>query len=412
MSKRKISGILAFVVAGLVLAGCSSRHDDAWLQALRSREAPQRALQEIGSSDGAFASRVPAALRGAIEPGEEADYMALDIGGESPVECALYHDEVEAASTVQTMATQVFEALEKHHRGSIEREPFEIDAGVIAGSPFLRVSWSYRTVNATGEVVGQLKQMIATREGRSVYCVHHEVGFAQSFEHVFRELIGNMRFSSYDELRPYFTQIDVLSAAGERFGYHTVALTLDEDGDPRVVHYTTQLVRGAGGTISARDVTSVEHSTLYGTLRGQLFTDYRDGEVSSSLVLEDLAGVGWQVRGQRGGGTLRSIFEQPQLASWLGETRVLQNLVSGGGADQRHARADLWLPDIDAESSVERHYEQLGRLQDSQWSVAARTADQNASLSVDGDGLVYSAIVAEGGREVLRERAFVDGALR
>jgi hypothetical protein len=403
--------IAAWGLGALIAGGCATRHDDDWLAELRMREATARPLQEIGSTDGAFASRVPAAVRGRIEAGEEADYVALDIGGETPVECALYHDEVESASTVQTLAAQVFAGLETRHGAKIERAPAEIDAGVIAGSPFLRASWTYRTAGDGAEVVGQLKQMIATREGRSVYCVHHENGYAKSFEQVFRDLISNMRFSSYDDLRPYFTQIDVLSANGERFGFATVSLTLEEDGEPRVVRYTTQLARTPEGSLTARDVTVVEHSTLQGGVRGQIFTDYRDGEVASSLVLEDLAGVGWQVRGQRGGGNLRAIFEQPSLSSWLGDARTLGGLVSAGD-EQSHARTRVWVPDIEAEASVERRFVRVAQLREQLWEVSSLTGDRSASLAVDGDGLVHATKAVEDERAVLRERVFVEGALR
>lgn len=403
--------IAACGLAALTAGGCASRHDDAWLAELRTREAAARPLRDIGSTDGAFASRVPAEVRGRIEAGEEADYVALDIGGETPVECALYHDEVESASTVQTLAAQVFAGLEKQHGAAIERSPAEIDAGVIAGSPFLRVSWTYRTTGGGAEVVGQLKQMIATREGRSVYCVHHENGFAKSFEHLVRELVANMRFSSYDDLRPYFTQIDILSADGERFGFATVSLTLDEDGEPRVVRYTTQLARGAQGGLTARDVTEVEHSSLHGTMRGQVFTDYRDGEVSSSLVLEDLAGVGWQVRGQRSGANLRAIFEQPDLSSWLGDASARGGLVAAGER-QSQVSTRVWDPDIDAETSLERRYERRAPLSEQLVELTAVTGDRQSSLAVDSDGLVHAMKVVEADRTVLRERVFVEGALR
>ncbi len=409
---RKISGILAFVLAATVLVGCSARHDDAWLLALRGREATVRPLRAVGSADGAFASSVPAALRGNIEVGEEADYLALDIGSETPIECALYHDEVEAASTLQTLAAQVFTELEDRHGVPIERAPAAIDAGVIGGSPFLRLSWNYRSAGEKGEVVGQLKQMIAIREGRSVYCVHHENGYAKTFELVFGELIANMRFASYDELRPYFTQIDVLSSGGERFGFSTVALTLDEDGEPRVVRYSTQIARNPAGSITAQDVTAVEHATVQGELRGQIFTDFRDGEISSSLVLEDLAGVGWQVRGQRRGENMRAIFEQPGLSSWLGETRLLGALVSVADDARRHAQSRVWVPEINAEASVERSYERVGPLRDSYWQVSALTGDLRSTLAVDATGLIHAVSATDGEREVLRERIFVEGALR
>lgn len=411
MSKLVFRGIAVWLVAGLGLGGCATRHDEAWLQALRAREAAPRGLQRVATADGAFASQVSATPRGGIESGEEADYLALDIGGDSPIECALYHDEVEAASTLQAMATQVFAELERRHGGSIERDPFEIDAGAIAGSPFLRLAWSYRTASGPGQVVGQLKQVIATREGRSVYCVHNENGFHHSFERVTGELIENMRFSSYDRMRPYFTQIDLISAGGENIGYRALALTLDEDGEPRVVRYSARLERGGNGTISARDVTAVEHSTLQGDLRGQVFTDFRDGEVSSSLVLEDLAGVGWQVRGHRAGNNLRAIFEEPQLASWLGETRLLRGLVAAPG-DAGEMRGSFWLPEMNAEMSVERRYRRTGRLASGHSSVAVQAADRKATLVVDADGLVSSSLLTEGDRQLAVERVFVDGALR
>lgn len=413
MSERLTKGLWAGFAAAMVgswiagLSGCAASKDDAWIDALRAREAEALPQREVGSADGAFAAHAPA-VAGDIEPGEEADYVTLGIGTDTPIECALYHDEVESASTVQTSADQVFAGLEERYGAPVERSIERLDAGAIGASPFLQVYWRYRVAGKKGEVLGELKQMIANREGRSVYCVLHDNGFARSFDRVVRDLVGSMRFSSYDELRPYFTQIHVLSTEGRRFGFVTTAVTLEEDGEPRIVRYSAQLTTNADGGLSARDVTSVEHSTVGGMLRGKIFTDYQNGEIASVLVLEDSA-EGWEVSGEKAGVATRAVFEPVDLWSWLGDTGAIARVAAG---DAGETSTRVWEPQLDANASIERRFSRMQALPDGLRRVSVYTGSAQSVAAVDSDGLIRSETDVDVSPAVLRERVFVEGSLR
>lgn len=396
-----------------LVAGCAAKHDQAWLDTLRQREAVLPPVQAVAAGEAGFSATVPAQTVGDVALGDVADFLTLSIDSESPIECGLYHDEVESASTLQTLAAEVFEGIEERSGPIVEKTVTSLDAGVIGSSPYLELFWRYRVEKEGREVLGEVKQLIANREGRSIYCVHHENGYAESFRKVFSDLLSTMSFSNYDDLRPYFTQVDVLSDDDGRFGFAVVSVTLDEDGDPRVVHYTTELARGADGAINARDVTEVEHSTLPGALKGKLFTDYRDGEITSSMLLEDLAGVGWQVTGQRAGENARAIFEAPRLASWLDDARVLRALVEGKEvAMVAHPNSPAWLPGLDWENASARALEVADPLEDGRYAASLVLGDRDQALVVDADGLVHSALDQRDGRQVLRQRVYTEGALR
>ncbi len=409
---RRMRINLTLALAVVIVAGCSAQRDDAWVDQVRGREAAKHDVRFIGADDGAFAAQVPAALYGSIEPGAEADYAALDIGSDTPIECALYHDEVEAASSIQTFADKVFADLEARYGASAEREISELDAGVIGASPFLKVYWRYRIARDEGEVVGELKQMIASREGRSIYCVHHENGYAESFERVFRDFVGTMRFSAYDDLRPYFTQVDVLSSRDGNFGYSVVTATLEEDGDPRIVRYTATLARGEAGQLSARDVTEVERSTVNGVLRNKLYTDYRDGEVASALILEGADGAGWRVSGERDGDSLQAVFEQGRLESWLGSSRAFRLITAAVDEGGRVVEARVWDPDLDVDASVARRFELENALDGNRFAASVSVGPRRSQAVVDRDGLMHRETRTTEQGEILRQRVFVEGALR
>ncbi len=409
-TERWMNSNVSLALAVLMVAGCSAQRDDAWVEQLRARESTQLELRAIGSSE--FAAQVPASLDGSIEPGPEADYAALGIDSDTPIECALYHDEVEAASSLQTFSNEVFAGLEERYGAPAEREITKLDAGVIGASPYLQLSWRYRIPREGGEVVGELKQMIANREGRSIYCVHHENGYAATFERVFRDLVGSLRFTAYDDLRPYYTQVDVLSAKGENFGFSVVTATLEQDGDPRIVRYTARLGRDGNGGVSARDVTEVEHSTVNGALRNKLYTDYRDGEVASALILEDLDGAGWQVRGERGGDSLQAIFEQDGLESWIGESRAFRYITLDPIETGRVFEAKVWEPDVDVDSSVERRSELIDVIDNDRFAASVSVGELHSRALVDRNGLTYSETLSAAGGEIVKERVFTEGSLR
>jgi hypothetical protein len=408
LTKRSLAIGLAALAAAGCLAGCAGQRDAAWLEQLRAREAGEQPLQEVGSADGSFAARV-AAAPGSIEPGDEADYVVLGIGGETPIECVLYHDEVESASTLQTSAASVFAELEERYGAAVRADVERLDAGAIGAGPFLQLYWSYRIARPEGEVFGELKQMIASREGRSVYCLLHDNGYARSFERVFRELVGSMRFSSYDQLRPYFTQIDVLSSEGRRFGFVNTSVALEEDGEPRIVRYTAELNEDADGALSARDVTTVEHSTVAGVLRGKIFTDYRDGEVASALVLENAGDAGWELSGEQGGEAVRSVLDEADLWSWIGGTAVLRRVVAG---ETTESGVRFWEPQVATERCVARRYSRLEALPENLQRISIYTGGDQTVAAVGGDGLIRSETDVGADPAVMRERVYVEGALR
>ncbi len=411
---RRITGwqwILAAASCAAPLA-CATlvERDDAWLHGLRQREAALPAPSTIGSAADAFIAEVPAHLTGAIESGEEAVYLGLSIGSDSPIECALYYDEVEAASTLQLLARQVFASLASDG-AEVERSVEAIDAGAIDTSPFLAVDWRYRQRKGESEVVGELKQRIASREGRSVYCVHHENGYGASFDEVFRALVGSLRFSAYDELRPYFTQIYEISAAGESLGYSVLSLTVEEDGDPRVIRYTATAAPTADGGLSARDLTEVQHTTLEGRLLGALFTDFRDGEVDSSLLLENMDDVAWQVSGERAGKNVRAIFEARGLSSWLAEPERLGEMLTATGGESVR-RLETWAPQVSLESPTARELRLLDVLSEGRHAAAVRVAGRDELMTVDADGMIDSLTLSSDGGDHVYRRIAVQGALR
>lgn len=411
LTERLSKGGLVLGLAAVAMgvgAGCAARHDDAWIAQLRAREAAERPLQEVGSSDGAFAARVPADA-GTIEPGAEADYVTLGIGSDTPIECVLYHDEVEAASTLQTSAADVFAALQERYGAAVQAEIERLDAGAIGASPFLQLYWRYRVPRQGGEVLGELKQMIANREGRSVYCLLHDNGYARSFDRVVRELVGSMRFSSYDEMRPYFTQIHVLSSGGRRFGFVSTSVTLEEDGEPRIVRYAAELRRGADDALSARDVSMVEHSTVSGMLRGKIFTDFRDGEMATALSLDRADGAGWELRGEQGGQATRAALEDAELWSWLGTTTALREVAAGAASTDA---IRVWEPQVEPGRHVERRYSRLESLPENLQRISVYTGDDQTVAAVGGDGLIRSETDVGTDPTVLRERIYVEGALR
>lgn len=399
----------ALLAATAMVFGCAVRHGDGWLEELRQREATLPESRMIGASDGAFGAEVPAIRSGSVVTGEQADMLSLDIGSDSPIECALYHDEVESASTVQTMAEQVFADLEERYGVAVKRSIVDFDAGLAGPSPYLELHWQYQT-DEPQPVFGELEQMIASREGRSVYCVHHENGYRDSFRRVVSSLIETIRFAEYDTLRPYYTQVALLSSAGQRFGYSIVSLTLDDDGDPRVVLYSARLGRADDGGVTARDVTEVEHASVGGVLHDKMLTDYRDGEVARSLWLEDLAGAGWRVSGEVDGGKLLAVFEQPQLSSWLGDASYFRGMMTLP-ADERTVESHAWMPEIDADQSVSRTLHLFDRVDGQHYRGSVDVGDWRQQLVLDPQGAPVSSTGTIAGREVSAERVFVEGAL-
>jgi hypothetical protein len=391
-------------------AGCASVPEPDWLGELRAREADPIASQAIASDDRYFRARVPARPQGGVTPVDDAYALRLDIGSETPMDCWIYREGLDFATSLAALSDSTFEAIGESFGRVEQRQIEQVDAGVLAGHPYLSVDWLYRIATESGPQVGQIKHAIASKQGRGIYCQHNELGFARSFQRVLGGLLGSLEYDAPDDAEPYFTQVSTIAVQGMRVGLERTTLVRDEVGDTRVDTKTSLLVPVTSDTLQVSDTFAVEFARSDGSLINQVHVETSNGELVSQLELNPTGADGWEVEGTFQTKPVSARFRSASPpTSWLGEALALRRAIARTGVGSE-IRLSRWVPQADPTRLVDETLSIERRVEADRFAARLAMEGLEADLVVGADGSVASGEVPMGFASLVIERVYVGGA--
>jgi hypothetical protein len=385
----------------------SPPQDPQWFDKLLTREVELPAPVDVVGPDGVFRARVPAKLRAAPEAAGDSHYVVLDMGATGPVECWVYSKEKDAATTLTRLANATLGELAQQQGGSVARKLVQAtDAGTFGPDPFLELRWIFRLETPRGAQAGQLKQRIALRGSRSVYCHHAETGYQKSFAAVFEALVRSLEWKT-PEPAPYYSEVSTATFGSRTVGYTRLAFFEEEDGDTRIVDQTSMLVPTGAEALNVTDTYRIQFSRPDGTLINEKAVEVEQGELTSNLDLAAGEG-GWAVSGTTYGKAFSAKLEAHPLLSDLGQMLEMRRFLARAerGATHRFREWTDEVPDrlVDAEVVVEdvRADEVAGRV-----SIAGMSLD----VVFDKSGSMVSGRLAMGAHALLIRRMHREGSV-
>lgn len=262
-------GVAAFGVALALLAAAGPAAAQGagpemprWLTEAMAREVPLKALADVASEDGWFRSRVPGALARKVVLEDGSYSVVIEVAAGVSVSCEVLREPADLAGFLSAAADGTFVELAKAH-GAIQAKVVEASQAGIAGShPYMGLRWIYRVVQGGEARVGSLKQFAVDLGDAFIYCAHDELGYAKTFESVARALATHFRASpapgSPPATRPHFREVSVVSMDGQHVGLASTTMTLDADGDTKVVNRTSMLVQRAPGELVSQESADIQ----------------------------------------------------------------------------------------------------------------------------------------------------------
>ncbi len=394
-------------IAALLLVGCATLEEPDWLQTLRAREAAPMRPEAFESPDGFFRARVPARLAAPVEREADTWRVRLDAGASSAIDCWVHSDSLDLAASVAAMSEAAFQAVAQNS-GEIElRSVDHVDAGAFAASPFLAIDWLYRIEGDEGPRLGQVKHLALNRRGRGIYCLHDEIGYAETFRRVVAGLAASIRYAE-PAPRPYFSQVSTLAIRGMRVGVEYTTLLRDAEGDTRVDTRTSLLVPIDGQTLQTSDSLGVEFARPDGALINQVHVALANGDLVSHLELDPHPDGHWAVSGTFQTKPLSAQIQASRPpTSWLGEALALRETLARGG---REITLGRWVPQADPTRLLEQTLSIGAPLGPDRFAATLAVADLRADLVVERSGSVASGSIEMGLASLEIERVYVDGA--
>lgn len=395
-------------VACIGLAGCATSPEPQWLTDARAREAEPMPPQTIGSEDRFFRARVPAKLAGPIVRTGDIYHVQLEVGTETPIECFVYQEELDSAASLSMISSGTFEAISNVSEVDY-KEIGELDAGAIVGSPFLYVDWLYRARVGDSVQVGGIKHLTAQKRGRTVHCLHNEVGYTQTFRRAVRGLIESLEYQQPRKSEPHFTQVSTLTIKGTPVGYEHVTLVRDESGTTRVDVRTALLMPVDRETIAATDSVAVEFAEPDGDLIEQVFVETENGELVTQLTLVPGSQGVWEASGMfKSKPVAAQIRPGAHPTTWLGEALTLRQALArdGIGSEVTLVR---WIPGADPTHLLDETLSIEEELDQERYGARLVVAGLEAALVVDIQGSIETASIDMGFGNMDFERVYVGG---
>jgi hypothetical protein len=280
---------LVLVAAGLVAGPAAGQSLPKWLLDAQAREATLKPLTEVASDDGWFRSRVPGTVAHPIRLEEGSYSVVIEVAAGVSVSCEVLREPGDLAGFLSAAADASFVELAKAH-GAIQAKAVEASQAGIAGShPYISLRWVYRVVQGGEARIGALKQFAVDRGDALIYCAHDELGYVQTFDAAARALATHFRAGpaapGAPEIRPHFREVSVVSMDGQPVGLASTTMTLDADGDTKVVNRTSMLVQRAPGQLLAQDSADIQWVRADGSLINATQVKVAQGTTTEEMKL-------------------------------------------------------------------------------------------------------------------------------
>ena len=403
---------LSFLLIVSFCAAALAAEEPDWLQKARAREGELGALKKVKSTDGFFRAQVPAKIVGKVTPDEGTYVVRMDAKTGAPIECVILQQEQDLARFLVATSEAGYDAIEGSSGKIAAKSIDRVDAGAIDGSPFLAVDWTHR-IEPEGKpaLVGVLKQLVASKDGHTVYCAHDEVGYARTFRKLAEALIGSLEFADAPEVRPYRAEIATMSLQGMRVGVDQVTYTRDPDGDTKVLHTSAMLVPVDAETLVPADEVMVQWVRPDGTLINAFQIESANGEVSSELKLEPHEDGTWAVAGTYKSKPIEAQLPTGKPSTMLSDVLLLRAKLAAPDPVGSVMKVQTWLPGVDPSRLLESQLEILRAIDDDRFAAKLQMSGIVADLVVDRDGSTVSGTLTMGPMKLAIERVFADGAI-
>lgn len=392
-----------------VLGCASTQAEPPWLAAARAREAAPQKERQI-QAEGAFKGEVAAEVLQAPKRDGESWYLSLGIGGDAPIDCWVHDSDLDLASSLVGFSKTSFGAISEQLGETRQRGIEKVDAGALAGGPFLAVEWIYRVGDGNQARLGEIKHLAVSKAGHTVYCQHNEVGYEKTFRSVVEGLVRGLVYAKSAAPKPYYEEISVMTLHDMRVGVEHVALVQDEDGDTRIDLRSFDLIPVDAETFQTSDSYGVEFVRRDGTLINQMHVESVNGELATQLKLDPEKG-GWRVHGTYQQKPLEARIDGAQrLGSWLGEVLSVRREIAkkGVGGEVVLAR---WVPDADPTRLLEERIAILEHVDGDRFRTALDLSGIEAEILADRSGSAASGSVEMGHIQMRFQRIFALGKL-
>ena len=286
MNKR-LTGTLVAIIGIAGLAGCASTGQNRLQDAL-AREATLTESYAVTAEDRFFSATVSGSGIPMVTPHEEFYQLSIPIDSEIPVECFVYTDALDSASTLKILLNELLAGFSK--TGILR-----IDAGTFGQLPYVYQESLYITEQGAA---GVLKGIVVPVGTSTLACLHDEPGYRETFRQMVGGLAGSLRIADAAPENWKFQEIMVWRLRDLNVGYTVNSIGNTDDGEIKSVIETAVIIPRTAAETMTHDGYDVVVEKESGELVAGRYAEATSGELTLSIDLEQIPEGGYRVSGQ------------------------------------------------------------------------------------------------------------------
>ncbi len=283
---KAVAVFLAVCLGGCATTQPTSRLPDFLQQAL-DREAPLSGEYAVTPEDGFFSAKVAGSADPKITPRDGVYQVTVPIATDTPAECFVYHDALDAAATLSQL-------IERPLSDMPRTEILKIDAGTFGQVPYLYQERLYLTEQ---KAAGVLKGIVIPFESSMLACLHDEAGYSETFQQMAASFATTLVLRHAPRENLLHKEVLLWQLRDMNIGYTVNRAGRDSEGDIRSTVESAMLLPRSASDTMARDEYNVIYEQGNGDLISGRYAEAENGEIKLSINLDRIEQGGYRVAG-------------------------------------------------------------------------------------------------------------------
>jgi hypothetical protein len=264
------------------------------LQQALAREATLSGSYAAAAEDGFFSATVAGSGRPTVQAHAGVYQVTVPVAADIPAECFVYHEPLDAASTLSKLIDEPLADMPK-------TQILKIDAGTFGEVPYLYQEKLY----ITGQnAAGVLKGIVMPFESTLLACLHDTAGYSETFLKMARSFAGSLVLRNTENENWRHEEILVWKLHDMNIGYTVNRAAPDEGGDIMSVVETALIIPRNAQQTMTHDEYNLTFEQPDGTLINGRYAEAENGQVKVSVSVDGNGRDGYRVSGNFQGKTI------------------------------------------------------------------------------------------------------------
>jgi hypothetical protein len=336
-----------------------------------------------------------------IERTKESIKIVIPIGTQAPVECYVYNERTDGASTIWAVVAEV--------KKTIDVRLFEpTDVFAAAGHAALAAHAIYVVKQPKGDAAGELKMIYFENPLVSTLCTHDEAGYSGAFKRLAKGLFESLKRSDRRlESAPIKRDVSVIKVNGRPTGYSD-SVEYDSGKDTVVSEsVTAKLMPRSPREAVVEDTITTETTDKSGQLMEYVHVGASGTDVELVIKLKRLAAGEYSYSGKQNGKPIAGKFKtKNKLGPATSHTvakNIREQLLSGKSTS---FKSEEYAPELDPTAPIEALYEIASK---EQRRVRSSFGPAKIEGTVDEHGVLEKSEMHLGATTVTEERILSEG---